>query len=140
MVDASVFVHSLLKSSPHHDTKTKAIKFSARKIVKRIYQGEKVAISLIQVSEIASIVEKYLPRNAALNIEEFLILSPHIQVFSPDNELLTEAVSLVRQYQDNGVGLSDCMAYLTMTENGLNEIYSFDKHFDLFDNINRITE
>jgi len=139
MVDASVFVHALLKPSPKHNPKTRAIKEHSKEIVKRIYQGEKVALSVIQMSEIASIVEKYLPKSVSLDIEEFLILSPHIQLYTPDDVLLKEAVVLTRQYQNNGVGLSDCLAYITMIENGLTEIYSFDRHFDLFKGIKRIT-
>jgi predicted nucleic acid-binding protein len=115
------------------------IKKSAKIIVNRIYHGEEVGITSIQVAEIANIVERYLDHAKALDIEEFLILSPNIIVFDADRSGLVGSIEIARRYEDNKIGLSDCFAYRVMLEQGITEIYSFDKHFDNLETIQRIT-
>ena len=42
--------------------------------------------------------------------------------------------------EDHQVGANDAIAYVLMKESGLNRIYSFDKDFDGFKDIDRIIE
>jgi predicted nucleic acid-binding protein len=40
--------------------------------------------------------------------------------------------------EEVSVGLNDGVAYVLMKENGIEEIYTFDKHFDHFKDVRRI--
>jgi predicted nucleic acid-binding protein len=40
--------------------------------------------------------------------------------------------------EEVSVGLNDGVAYALMKENGIEEIYTFDKHFDRFKDVRRI--
>jgi hypothetical protein len=42
--------------------------------------------------------------------------------------------------QEASVGLNDALAYVLMKATDVKEIYSFDRHFDRFDDIKRIRE
>ena len=57
------------------------IKESAKKIVKRINNGEEVGITVVQIAEIANSLENYLPLKEALKVEEFLLLAKNVKVF-----------------------------------------------------------
>jgi predicted nucleic acid-binding protein len=80
-IDASVFVHAFLK--PKRDLKKHEveIKEAAKEIVKRINDGEKVATTLVQISEIANILESYMPVKMALGVEEFLLMAGNVKVY-----------------------------------------------------------
>jgi len=74
-VDASVFVHAFIKPKRELKPHEVKIKQAAQKIVKRINEGEKIAISVANMTEIANLLEPYMSLDGALTIEEFLIRS-----------------------------------------------------------------
>ena len=55
------------------------IKESAKKIVKRINNGEEVGITVVQIAEIANSLESYLQLKEALKVEEFLLLAKNVK-------------------------------------------------------------
>jgi hypothetical protein len=50
-------------------------------MVKRINDGENVATTLVQISEIANILESYMPVKIALGVEEFLLMAGNVKVY-----------------------------------------------------------
>ena len=135
-VDASVFVHAFLKPKRELKTHEMKIKESAKKIVKRINDGEEVGVTVVQVSEIANLLESYLPLNEALKVEKFLLLAGNVRVFDVTKRDCLKALKIVKE---KNVGLCDAIAYVIMMKNGVNEIYSFDSDFDKL-NVRRVTE
>ena len=135
-VDTSVFVHAFIK--PKRELKPHEIKIkeSAKKIVKRINDGEEVGITVVQIAEIANLLESYLPLNEALKIEEFLLIAGNVKVFDVTSKDCLNALKIAKE---KDVGLSNAIAYVIMMKNGVKEIYSFDKDFDNL-NVKRITE
>ena len=135
--DASVFVHAFVK--PKRELKPHEIKIkeSAKKIVKRINEGEEIGITVVQIAEIANILESYLPLEDALKVEEFLVLAGNVNVYDVTKKDCMNALTIAK---DKNVGLSDAIAYVLMTDNGIGEIYSFDADFDRLGGIKRITE
>jgi len=135
-VDASAFVHAFLK--PKRELKPHEIKIkeSAKKIVKRINDGEEVGITVVQIAEIANLLESYLPLNEALKVEEFLLLAGNVRVFDVTKKDCLKALKISKE---RNVGLCDAIAYVIMMKNGINEIYSFDSDFDKL-NVKRVTE
>ena len=135
-VDASVFVHAFIKPKRKLKPHEVKIKESAKEIVKRINEGEEVGITVIQIAEIANLLESYLPLNEALKIEEFLLVAGNVKVFDVTKKDCLNALKIAKK---KNVGLSDAIAYVIMVKKGVKEIYSFDKDFDNL-NVKRITE
>ncbi|AIY90163.1 type II toxin-antitoxin system VapC family toxin [Geoglobus acetivorans] len=135
-VDASVFVHAYLRPKRELKPHEMKIKESAKEIVTRINDGEEVGMTVVQITEIANLLESYLPLRDALKVEEFLLLAGNVKVFDVTRRDCLKALETARE---EGVGLSDAVAYVIMRKNGVNEIYSFDSDFDRLD-VKRVTE
>jgi predicted nucleic acid-binding protein len=136
-VDTNVFVYALLKPTRKLQPHEINAKEAAKQIVSRINAGEEVACSVVHFSEICNIIEYYLPLEGALILEKGLLLRENIQIceVTPDDYL--NAVSISEQHP---VGLNDALAYVLMKKTAITKIYSFDKHFDCFLEVQRITE
>jgi len=135
-VDASVFVHAFLKPKRKLKPHEIEIKESAKEIVRRINDGEEVGITVVQIVEIANLLESYLPLSEALKVEEFLLLAKNVNVFDVTKRDCLKALKISRE---RSAGLSDAIAYVVMMKIGVNEMYSFDSDFDKL-NVKRITE
>lgn len=135
-VDASVFVHAFIKPKRKLKEHEIRIKEAAKNIVKRINEGEEVAISTVHVAEIANLLEHYMPIDDALLIETFLLTAKNVKVHDVEKMDCVNALDVAK---DTKVGLSDAIAYIIMRENGLDEVYSFDRDFDRL-NVRRIAE
>jgi hypothetical protein len=136
-VDTNVFVYALLKPTRKLQPHEASAKEASKQIVGRINAGEKVACSVVHFSEICNILEYYMPSEGALELEKGLLLRENIQIcdVTPDDYL--SAVSIAEQCP---VGLNDALAYVLMKRAEITRIYSFDKHFDCFKDVDRITE
>lgn len=137
-VDASVFVHALLKPRRKLENHEIQIKKSAHTIVQRISQEETVGITAVQISEVANLLETHSSKTTARKLERFLIFSPHIKIYSVTRNNLMQACKVVDEYKNNSIGLSDSIAYVVMKNHDIKEIYSFDKDFDVFKGIKRM--
>lgn len=135
-VDASVFVHAFLKPKRKLKPHEIKVKESAKEIVKRINEDEEVGITVVQLTEIANLLESYLPLSEALRVEEFLLLARNVKVFDVTKKDCLKALEIAKE---KDVGLSDAIAYVIMKKNDVEEIYSFDSDFDKLD-VKRITE
>jgi len=136
-VDTNVMVYALLKTTRKlqpHEVKTKE---SAKNILGRINEGEKVACSVVHFSELCNILECYMSFEDALELEKGLLLRRNIQICDVTQEDYLSAVATAEQ---NCVGLNDALAYIVMKKAGVTKIYTFDKHFDGFSDIERLTE
>ncbi|HDI86413.1 MAG TPA: PIN domain-containing protein [Candidatus Korarchaeota archaeon] len=137
LVDASVFVHAFLRPKrklQHHERR---IKESAKSIVRRINEGEEVAMTVVQLAEVANLLETHLPREMAAQVEEFLVRAPNVSLLAVDRRACSEALTVSIEHE---VGLSDAIAYVVMLSQGIREIYSFDRDFDRLPGIVRLTE
>jgi predicted nucleic acid-binding protein len=134
-VDASVFVHAFIKPKRELKPHEVKIKQAAQKIVKRINEGEKIAISVVNMTEIANLLEAHMSLDEALVIEEFLIRNA--KLVTVNKQQYFEAIKIAKEKR---VGLNDALTYVIMLKNKIYEIYSFDKDFDKLEGIKRIYE
>jgi predicted nucleic acid-binding protein len=134
-VDASVFVHAFIKPKRELKPHEVKIKQAAQKIVKRINEGEKIAISVVNMTEIANLLEAHMSLDEALVIEEFLIRNA--KLVTVNKQQYFEAIKIAKEKR---VGLNDALTYVIMLKNKIYEIYSFDKDFDKLEDIKRIYE
>ncbi len=135
LVDANVFIYAFLKPKRELKDHERRLKEAAKAIATRISEGEEVAITPVQLAEVANVVESFLPLNEAREIEEFLIMAPNVKILSVGREDYMEALELARE---KDLGISDAVACVVMRREGLTEIYSFDKDFDKVEWIHRI--
>ncbi len=126
-VDANVFIYAVLKPKRALAHSEKQIKERARRIFRRINQGEEVLTTVVHLSEIANLLEDAVNQSFALEFVKDLLNKPNILVESVDDKQCLTAVFFAIEKK---IGANDALAYIVMTERNLKEIYSFDKHFD----------
>ncbi len=140
MVDSNVFIHGILKPRKNISKSNKELKKRANDLVLRINNGEPVGICVIQLSEVIRIFENLKEHEIAFRLQKFFLKSPTIKKFPVYGEDLLHAHSIVDRYMDNKISFNDAVAYSVMKREDIGEIYSFDKHFDIFDDIKRFEE
>lgn len=134
-VDASLFLYAYLNPRKAVPDEVAEMKKNAKVIVRRINSGERVATSLAHVSEVANILEASMPIHESHMVMRDLIHAPTIAILEPSRENYVDAVEVAEEVS---VGLNDGVAYVLMKENGIEEIYSFDKHVDRFKDVRRV--
>ncbi len=128
-VDANVFVYAFLKPKRKLQPHEEKIKSAAKKIITRINEGEETATSVVHFSEICNILEE------AHMIEKGLLFLDNISIKQVTEEDYLKALAIA---EDQRIGANDALAYVLMKETGLSRVYSFDKDFDQFKEIQRI--
>jgi len=134
-VDASVFVHAFLKPKRKLKPNEVKIKETAKAIVRRINEGEEVGLTVVQLAEIANILEKYMPLEKAQQVERFLLYAPNVEVYGVEENICLKALDVAEEKE---IGLSDAIAYVVMLQHNVREIYSFDRDFDKLEGIVRV--
>jgi predicted nucleic acid-binding protein len=135
-VDASVFVHAYLKPRRRLSEAELGIKENAKAIVSRVNSGEKVLTTVVHLAEVANILEDYMPLQDALAVEDALLFKDSIIVEPVSRE---DYYAAIQEAKSGQVGLTDALAYTAMKERGLAEIYSFDRDFDRFGGVTRVS-
>ena len=136
-VDANVFVYAFLKPKRKLQPHEESLKDAAKKIVTRLNEGEEAVTSVVHFSELCNVLEDYLPIEEALTLERDLLFLDNISVTEVSEEDYLKALAIA---EDQKIGANDALAYVLMKEAGLQRIYSFDKDFDEFKDIHRITQ
>ena len=125
-IDSNVFLYALLKPKPNLPEEVLERKTRAMKILRRIEDGEEVATTVVHLSEVANIIEAKVNLSTALAFIEELLTADNVHILSvtPGDYLKAAIVASERRISAN-----DALAYLKMKELGINEIYTFDRHF-----------
>jgi len=129
-VDSNVFLHAFLRPRRELSKEERRVKEAAKEIVRGIEGGEGVAMSTVHLSEVVNIIESGLGLQKSLGFLAWAISSANIEVYPTDVGDYGSVLSVARE---SGVSANDALAYLLMKERGLDEIYSFDRHFDQLD-------
>ncbi len=136
-VDASVFVHAYLKPKRPLKAHEKQMKAQARAVVTRISRGEEVVTSTVHVTEVANILEDWMPLEDARRIQRGICSRENVLVLPVVQADLIEALAAG---SDASVGTSDALVAVLMRSNELTQVYSFDRDFDRFEDIQRVSE
>ena len=136
-VDANVLIYAFLKTKRQLQPNELKMKEAAKRIVARISAGEKVVTSVVHFSEVCNILEDYLPFEEAVLLEKGLLYRENLLVCEVTPEDYLKAISVAEDYH---VGTNDALAYLLMKKEDISAIYSFDKDFDVFTDVRRVTE
>lgn len=129
-IDSNVFLHAFLRPRRELSYDERRMKEEAQRIIRLVEEGEEVATTAVHISEVVNIVESGLGLQRSLGILAWVISKPNIQVYPATVDSYERALPVA---QERGVSANDAIAYLTMRDNGLAEVYTFDKHFNLLD-------
>lgn len=129
-IDSNVFLHAFLRPRRELSYDERRMKEEAQRIIRLVEEGEEVATTAVHISEVVNIVESGLGLQRSLGILAWVISQPNIQVYPATVDSYERALPVA---QERGVSANDALAYLTMRDNGLAEVYTFDKHFNLLD-------
>ncbi|RLF02495.1 MAG: twitching motility protein PilT [Thermoprotei archaeon] len=102
-VDASIFAHAFLKPERRLEPHEIEVRKAAKAILRRVDGGEEVGLTVVQLAEIASILERYIPLEKALQVEKSLLYAPNVKVYGVDGRACVEAVKVA---EEERVGLS----------------------------------
>jgi len=134
-IDSNVFLHAFLVPRRALTEDEQFVKDEAKKIVKRVEEGEEVVTSAVHLSEVVNIVESGLGLQKSLWFLAWIVMCGNIKVCPVSLRDFEAAFPLAR---DNDVSVNDALAYSFMISEGVREIYSFDKHFDNFEDVKRL--
>jgi predicted nucleic acid-binding protein len=117
----TVFIQALLNSHDQYHTKAKAFLPRLRK-ASEVWITEAV---LVEVCNAFSAINRIAP----IQFVEYCYSTDNIQVVTIDTPLLMRAITLYKNRPDKMWGLTDCISFVVMDEQGLMEAVTADKHF-----------
>ena len=134
-VDSNVFLHAFLRPRRELTEEELVVKEGSKEIVARIEEGEEVAMTAVHLSEVINIVESGLGLRRSLGLLAWAISKENVVVYPTTMVDYEGALPLAG---DKGISTNDAIACLSMRAHGLNEIYTFDRHFDQIEDITRL--
>lgn len=131
-IDSNVFLHAFLKPRRELTQKEQDIKEKAKRIIEDIEAGEEVATSTVHISEVVNIVESGLGLQKSLGLLAWAVSRPNIKIHPTHPQDYENALPIAEQ---NAVSANDALAYTLMKQHGIDEIFTFDNHYDQLDEV-----
>jgi hypothetical protein len=103
------------------------IKTNAKMILEQINNGEDVLTSVVHLSEVVNVLEDAVNQSFSIKFIVDLLSRSNIIVAPVSKEQYLSAAIIAGNKK---VSVNDALASVIMKEHDVNEIYSFDKHFD----------
>jgi len=117
----TAYVLALLNPNDIYHKKAKAL-FNIMHSAREIWITEAVLI------EIGNALARS-NRNAATAFISSCYTTPNVMVISVDTSLLRRALDFYTNRGDKEWGLTDCISFLVMSDQGLKEAFTADEHF-----------
>lgn len=136
-LDSSTFLYAYIKPRHQPPPEVADDKRRAQNIIRRIQSGERVATTVVHVSEIANILEARAPLEDSRSMVLAILNMNNITVEPVDSARYARAIQEAEKWD---IGINDALAYSYMVEQGIHELYSFDKHFNELPGITRLSE
>ncbi len=135
-LDSNVFLYAYLKPRRKPPQRVLEMKKHAKEIIKRVESGEEVVTSVVHLSEILNILESHLGLQISLQFLETMLSMKNMEIAEVGRKDYEDALILCNKFN---ISANDGIAVKIMRSLGINEIYSFDSHFDNVPGIKRIT-
>jgi predicted nucleic acid-binding protein len=97
-------------------------------LVSRVEEADELWITEAILIEVANALSR-ADRTSAIEFIERCYAQPEIRVVTVDTPLLRRACQLYAARSDKTWGLTDCISYVVMRENGLTDALTADRHF-----------
>lgn len=135
-LDANVFVYAYYKPKKQLTEKEQQMKDAAKKIISRVSSGEEdVITTVVQVSEVVNILKHGVSMGQLTDVIRGLFMLENVKILGVSAAAYFAAIELG---EDLKLEVNDALAVDTMRLNGVEEIYSFDEHFDQVEGITRL--
>ena len=135
-LDANVFVYAYYKPKRQLTPNEKHMKENAKKIITNVTQGkEEVMTTVVHVSEIANILKNGMPLDRLTDTIRGLFMLDNVKIIGVTPEAYLAATELG---DDLKLEVNDALAVDFMRQNDVQEIYSFDEHFNDVEGITRL--
>jgi predicted nucleic acid-binding protein len=135
-LDANIFIYAYYKPKRQLTPQEADMKNRAKEIVTNLNSGEEeVLTTVVHLSEVANILKYRLPPDELADVISGLLMTDSIRVLGVKREHYYASTELGREI---GMDPNDALAVQTMRDNGLTEIYTFDRGFDKIPSISRL--
>ena len=135
-LDANVFIYAYYKPKKKLTEKENQMKEHAKKIISDVSLGkENVMLTVVHVSEVVNILKHGMPQDQLTNIIRGLFMLENVKVIDVTRDAYFAAIELG---EDLKLEANDALAVDIMRQNRINEIYSFDEHFDHIEGITKL--
>jgi predicted nucleic acid-binding protein len=135
-LDANVFIYAYYKPKKQLTEKEKRMKEQAKKIISNVSEGkEDVMMTVVHVSEVVNILKHGLSQDQLTIIIRGLFMLDNVRIVDVSRDAYFAATELG---EDLKLEANDALAVDMMRQNGINEIYSFDEHFDHMEGITKL--
>lgn len=125
-IDANVIIYAVLKPKKAVPPAVAQMKAAAREIFLRVNAGEPVVMTTVHTSEVANVLEDAAGLPFATELLSALLLKQNITVEPVTADDYRESVQYAMSLN---ISINDALAVLVMERQGIDEIYTFDKHF-----------
>lgn len=131
-LDSSIFLHAYLRPRRRLRENELRVKKLSKEIIENVDNGEEVLTTVVHISEIVNIVESKIGLMESISLLARLLTLKNILIVDVTRQDYQKALVIANKYK---VSVNDALAYIKMMETGINEIYTFDKHFKSLPNI-----
>jgi predicted nucleic acid-binding protein len=135
-IDANVFIYAALKPRQNLPDPVLQKKRAANTIFLRVNDGEPVITTTVHLSEVANVLEDVAGIAFATDFLSALFSKPGIAVAPVTPDGYRESI---HRAKESGISVNDALALVVMEEQGIDEIYTFDRHFEQV-NVNVVQE
>ena len=125
-IDANVFIYAVLKPRTVLPESLVKRKTAAKEIFLRVNAGEPVTTTTVHLSEVANVLEDAADLGFACDLVSALLSKPTIVVQPVSADTYRESARLAQKYS---ISINDALALVVMEQQGIDEIYTFDRHF-----------
>jgi predicted nucleic-acid-binding protein len=128
-IDTNIFIRFLTNDIPDKAAACEGIFREAAEKNESLFTTEMV------IAEIIWVLESYyeLPKKEVQEMVEKILITPFL--LCPQKDLILNALTL---YGDKNIDYIDAYNASVVREQGIKEVYSYDRHFDRIDWISRI--
>jgi predicted nucleic acid-binding protein len=135
-LDANIFIYAYYKPKRQLSQREKHMKECAKRIISNVSQGkEKVAITVVHLSEIVNILKHGMTVDELAKLITGLFMLDNVEIYGVSKEDYFAAVELGK---DLKIDPNGALAIKAMKTSNINEIYSFDEDFDEVEGIIRL--
>ena len=125
-IDANVFIYAVLKPKTALPEAVLRKKTAAKEIFLRVNAGEPVTTTTVHLSEVANVLEDAAGISFAGDLISAILTKPTITVEPVSADDYRESILLAR---NSTISINDALATMIMERQGIDEIYTFDRHF-----------
>lgn len=125
-IDANVFIYAVLKPKGPLPETVQQKKKAARDIFLRVNDGEPVITTTVHLSEVANVLEDAAGLPFACDLLAALLVKSSISIEPVSADDYRESIGLSKKYS---ISINDALALIIMERLGIDEIYTFDRHF-----------